>query len=85
MSIPCYGCIYEYEKVTIEPCYSCVLHPNHPAFKQKEPKPATNYDRVIAMTPEGLEDWFWWMLKYVQGYTDSRLALLDWLKQEAAS
>ena len=44
---------------------------------------ATNYDRVMSKTPEELAEWFWWMLKYVQGYTDSRCALLDWLKQEA--
>lgn len=43
---------------------------------------ATNYDRVMSKTLEDLAEWFWWMLRYVQGYTDSRVALLDWLRQE---
>ena len=47
------------------------------------PQPQTNADRVRAMTDEELAEWYWWMLRYVQGYTDSRVALLDWLKQEA--
>lgn len=40
----------------------------------------TNADRIRAMTDEELAEWYWWMLKYVQGYTDSRVALRDWLK-----
>lgn len=43
----------------------------------------THADRVRAMSDDELEEWFWWMLKYVQGYTDSRCALRDWLKQKA--
>ncbi len=46
--------------------------------------PRTNADKIRAMTDEELAEWYWWMLKYVQGYTDSRVALLDWLKQEAS-
>ena len=42
----------------------------------------TNADRIRQMTDEELAEWYWWMLKYVQGYTDSRIALIDWLKQE---
>lgn len=41
----------------------------------------TNADRIRAMTDEELAEWYWWMLRYVQGYTDSRVALLDWLKE----
>lgn len=41
----------------------------------------TNYEIVISKNPEELAEWFWWMLNYVQGYTDSRIALLDWLNQ----
>ena len=48
-------------------------------YKHKQ----TNADRIRAMTDEELAEWYWWMLRYVQGYTDSRVALLDWLKQEA--
>lgn len=50
-----------------------------------DPIPITNADSVRSMNDEELAEWFWWMLKYVQGYTDSRCALRDWLKQEAQS
>lgn len=53
-------------------------------FSQKvipKPKPITNADRIRSMTDEELAEWYWWMLRYVQGYTDSRVALRDWLKE----
>lgn len=46
-------------------------------------EPKTNGDLVRSKTNEELLDWFWWMLKYVQGYTDSVVALKDWLDKEA--
>lgn len=54
------------------------------AWKDKD-EPKTNIDRVHAMNAEELAEWYWWMLRYVQGYTDSRVALLDWLKQETTT
>ena len=42
----------------------------------------TNADRIRAMTDEELAEWYWWMLHYVKGYTDSRAALREWLKQD---
>lgn len=45
-------------------------------------KSQTNADRVRSMTDEELAEWYWWMLHYVQGYTDSRVALRKWLKQD---
>lgn len=42
----------------------------------------TNADRVRRMTDEEINEWFWWMLKYSRGYTDSRVAVLEWLKAE---
>ena len=42
----------------------------------------TNADRVRNMTDEEINEWFWWMLKYSRGYTDSRMAVLEWLKAE---
>lgn len=42
----------------------------------------TNADRIRAWTDEEIADWFWWMLDYTKNYTDSRLALIDWLKKE---
>ena len=48
----------------------------------KEVLTMTNADKTRAMTDEELAEWFWWMLNYVRGATDSKMALLDWLKQE---
>lgn len=42
----------------------------------------TNADRIRAMTDEEISEWFWWMLDYIKSYTDSRIALIDWLKKE---
>lgn len=46
------------------------------------PKQINNGDNVRSMTNEQLAEWYWWMLKYVQNYTDSRIALIDWLNEE---
>ena len=46
-------------------------------------EPQTNADKIRAMSDEEISEWFWWMLDYVKSYTDSRLALIDWLKKEA--
>ena len=43
----------------------------------------TNADRIRAMTDEEIEDWYWWMHKEMMYYTDSRVFVHDWLKQEA--
>lgn len=51
-----------------------------PIYSPK-PKPQTNADRIRSMTDEEIAEWYWWMLRYVQGYTDSRLALSEWLKE----
>ena len=48
----------------------------------KKTPPITNADRVRSMTDKELAEWYWWMLHYVQGYTDSRVALREWLKEE---
>ena len=42
----------------------------------------TNADRIRAMSDEEISEWFWWMLDYTKCYTDSRLALIAWLKKE---
>lgn len=47
------------------------------------PQPPSNADCVRAMTDEEIEKWFWWMHKEMMRYTDSRVFLHDWLKQEA--
>ena len=46
-------------------------------------KPITNADRLRAMTYEEIEKWFWWMHKEMMRYTDSRVFVHDWLRQEA--
>lgn len=43
---------------------------------------STNGDLVRVMTNDELEEWFWSMLKYTQNFTDSRIALHDWLKEK---
>lgn len=54
--------------------------------KRKNPpiqkKIFTNADYIRQMTDDELAEWYWWMLHYVQGYTDSRIALREWLKQD---
>lgn len=51
--------------------------------RYKERKPVTNADCIRAMSTEEIEKWFWWMRKEMLQYTDSRLFLHDWLRQEA--
>ena len=50
--------------------------------KYDRPKPKTNADYVRQMDDDEISEWYWWMLHYVQGYTDSRIALREWLKEE---
>ena len=42
----------------------------------------SNADRIRAMTDEEIEEWYWWMHKEMMRYTDSRVFVHDWLKQE---
>lgn len=42
----------------------------------------TNADRIRSMTDDELAEWYWWMLYYVQSYTNSWVALRTWLKEE---
>lgn len=60
----------------IEPsdCKNCLQY--HSKSKR------TNGDKVRAMNDEQLNDWFWEMLDYTRGFTDSRIALKEWLKKE---
>ncbi len=44
----------------------------------------TNADRFRAMDIEEIENWFWWMHKEMMRYTDSRVFLHDWLRQEVS-
>ena len=53
------------------------------AWKDNE-ESHTNADRIRAMSDEEIENWFWWMHKEMMRYTDSRVFLHDWLKQEAS-
>jgi hypothetical protein len=63
----------------------CVMYGQHKKGRRKlvnMPKQINNGDNVRSMTNEQLAEWYWWMLKYVQNYTDSRIALIDWLNEE---
>ena len=44
----------------------------------------TNGDIVRLMTNEEISEWFWGILNYTRWYTDSRLALIDWLNREVS-
>lgn len=46
-------------------------------------KPITNGDRIRQMTDEEIETWYWWMHKEMMYYTDSKVFVHNWLKQEA--
>lgn len=41
----------------------------------------TGGDMVRSMTDEELSEWFWKTLDYTKNYTDSRVALNDWLRK----
>lgn len=43
----------------------------------------TNGDVVRTLNNQELEDWFWRMVEYVKWYTDSRVALHEWLNSDA--
>lgn len=42
-----------------------------------------NGDLVRSMNNEEISKWFWWMLNKTREYTDSRIALKEWLNEEA--
>lgn len=65
-----------------EPC-SCGGDESKCDFYPDKRQKQTNADRIRAMSDEEISEWFWWMLDYTKQYTDSRLALRDWLKKEA--
>ena len=48
------------------------------------PLKKTNFDRLQVMSVDELEEWYWWMHKEMMRYTDSRVFLHDWLRQEAS-
>ena len=68
-------CIMQHDKINPATC-KCV------SYCPQATLPKTNADHVRAMSDEELVEWYWWMLHYVQGYTDSRVALHEWLKQD---
>ena len=42
----------------------------------------TNGDKIRAMSDGEIEEWYWWMHKEMMHYTDSRVFVHEWLKQE---
>lgn len=65
-----------------EPCDCMGLTQYCDFYPENRTKSYTNADKVRDMSDMELSEWFWWMLDYTRGYTDSKLALIDWLKQE---
>lgn len=62
-------------------CHGCSRYEQHKS--NVYPPPKVNADRVRAMSDEEIEAWYWWMHKEMMRYTDSRVFLHDWLRQEA--
>ena len=76
----CINCGHKYNDVE---CFRCRRNDDiDKSPSEWVPKLYTNGDIVRTKTNEELNEWFWWMLKYVRGYTDSRVALIDWLNQK---
>ena len=61
------------KKLTDDNLEDCLFNPASP----------TNGDLVRSMTNEEISKWFWWMLNKTREYTDSRIALKEWLYEEA--
>lgn len=72
-----------------KPCGDCWVYGegNEPSkfveTENRQTTKKTHYDEVRAMSIEEIENWFWWMHKEMMRYTDSRVFLHEWLKQEA--
>lgn len=63
-------------------CNRCDMY--YDEFDPIDKPPITNADRIRAMTDEEIENWYWWMHKEMMRYTDSRVFVHNWLKQEAS-
>lgn len=76
----CRNCMWLYHMVTYNPaapCSECLDNDKWQTTKK------THYDEIRAMSMEEIENWFWWMHKEIMRYTDSRVFLHDWLRQES--
>ena len=51
--------------------------------KAKTAQQATNFDKVRQLSLDEFCEWYWWILAKTKWYTDSRIALKDWLQREA--
>ena len=83
----CKDCVYRKETNLPNDAYYCErlnMHTGLLGCENGIAKVKTNADRIRSMTDEELAEWYWWMLRYVQGYTDSKLALSEWLKEEVS-
>ena len=77
----CRNCMWLYHMVTYNPtapCSECL------DYNKWQTTKTTHYDEIRAMSIEEIENWFWWMHKEMMWYTDSRVFLHDWLRQEVS-
>ena len=63
-------------------CQYRQLHQPNTVVGYVPPLKRTNADSIRAMTDEEIENWFWWMHKEMMRYTDSRVFVHNWLRQE---
>lgn len=49
----------------------------------EEPKPITNYDRIISKSPEEMAEWLCDIAGWLPEYEGRMHPILEWLKQEA--
>ena len=68
-------CPMQYDKVDPATCPCVEYCPN-------ATPPLTHGDLVRSMNNDELCEWYLWMLQYVQGFTDSRIALREWMSKE---
>lgn len=59
------------------PCSECLDYNKWQTTKK------THYDEIRTMSMEEIENWFWWMHKEMMRYTDSRVFVHEWLRQES--
>lgn len=62
--------------------YKCLKESN--VYKAENEKKITNQEKLSTITAEEFYDKIWWLLhEYGKRYTDSRLAIIEWLQAES--
>lgn len=64
-------------------CLSCGLIVDDSAYAVYMPQNKTNFEKVKELDIDQFCKWYWWMLNKTRDYTDSKIALKDWLQEDA--